>query len=122
MAFTIGRSEGTWGEALVADYLRRRNYRLAAHSYQCRFGEIDLIAWDKVVLCFVEVKTRTNTDMALPREYVTSKKQARIRKTALFYLASNALDCPARFDVAEVYADGPHSQKAARIEYIENAF
>ena len=122
MAFTIGRSEGTWGEALVADYLRRRNYRLAAHSYQCRFGEIDLIAWDKDVLCFVEVKTRTNTDMALPREYVTSKKQDRIRKTALFYLSSNALDCPARFDVAEVYADGPHPQKAARIEYIENAF
>lgn len=32
------------------------------------------------------------------------------------------LDCPARFDVAEVYAEGPHPQKASRIEYIENAF
>ena len=66
-----GRAEGTWGEALAADYLRQRGYRLAAHSYQCRFGEIDLIAWDGEILCFVEVKTRTNTDMALPREYVT---------------------------------------------------
>lgn len=111
-----------WGEALVADYLRRRNYRLAAHSYQCRFGEIDLIAWDRDVLCFVEVKTRTNTDMALPREYVTSKKQARIRKTALFYLASNALDCPARFDVAEVYADAPGDEKSVKIVYLEDAF
>ena len=122
VAFTISRSEGTWGEALVADYLRRRNYRLAAHSYQCRFGEIDLIAWDRDVLCFVEVKTRTNTDMALPREYVTSKKQARIRKTALFYLASNALDCPARFDVAEVYADAPGDEKSVKIVYLEDAF
>lgn len=107
---------------MVADYLRRRNYRLAAHSYQCRFGEIDLIAWDKDVLCFVEVKTRTNTDMALPREYVTSKKQDRIRKTALFYLASNALDCPARFDVAEVYADAPGDEKSVKIVYLEDAF
>ena len=65
-----GRDEGRWGEALAAEYLRQRGYRLAAHSYQCRFGEIDLIAWDGDILCFVEVKTRTNTDMGLPREYV----------------------------------------------------
>ena len=81
-----GRPEGTWGEALAADYLRQRGYRLAAHSYQCRFGEIDLIAWDGDILCFVEVKTRTNTDMALPREYVTPAKQRRLKKTALYYL------------------------------------
>ena len=63
-----GRAEGSWGEALAADYLRQRGFRLAAHSYHCRFGEIDLIAWDGDILCFVEVKTRTNTDMGLPRE------------------------------------------------------
>ena len=117
-----GRAEGSWGEALAADYLRQRGFRLAAHSYHCRFGEIDLIAWDGDILCFVEVKTRTNTDMALPREYVTSKKQARIRKTALFYLASNALDCPARFDVAEAYADAPGDEKSVKIVYLEDAF
>ena len=121
-AFAISRSEGTWGEALVADWLRENNYRLAAHSYRCRFGEIDLIAWDKDVLCFVEVKTRTNTQMGLPREYVTPSKQARIRKTAFFYLASNDLDCPARFDVAEVYADAPGDEKSVRIVYLEDAF
>ena len=68
----MSRAEGTWGEALVADYLRDRSYRLVAHSYHCRFGEIDLIAWDGDTLCFVEVKTRTNTQMGLPREYVTA--------------------------------------------------
>ena len=41
---------------------------------------------------------------------------------ALLYLSGRELDVPARFDVAEVYTDGPHPQKAARIEYIENAF
>lgn len=109
----MSRSEGVWGEALVADYLREKGYKLAAHSYRCRFGEIDLIAWDKSVLCFVEVKTRTNTQMGLPREYVTAGKQARIRKTALFYLCDNGLDCPARFDVAEVYARRAGDEKAS---------
>ena len=117
----MSRAEGTWGEALVADYLRRRGCRLEAHSYRCRFGEIDLIAWDGDTLCFVEVKTRTNTRMGLPREYVTARKQARLRKTALFYLSSHDLDCPTRFDVAEVYAAVPGDPEAC-IEYLENAF
>lgn len=117
----MSRAEGTWGEALVAGYLRRRGCRLAGHSYHCRMGEIDLIAWDGGTLCFVEVKTRTNLQMGLPREYVTAKKQERIRKTALFYLSSHELDCPVRFDVAEVYAAAP-GDPGARIEYIEDAF
>ena len=117
----MSRAEGTWGESLVADYLRRRGCRLEAHSYRCRFGEIDLVAWDGDTLCFVEVKTRTNTRMGLPREYVTAQKQVRLRKTALFYLSSHELDCPARFDVAEVYAAVPGDPNA-RIEYLEDAF
>lgn len=117
----MSRAEGTWGESLVADYLCRRGYKLAAHSYRCRFGEIDLVAWDGDTLCFVEVKTRTNTQMGLPREYVTARKQVCLRKTALFYLSSHELDCPARFDVAEVYAAVPGDPNA-RIEYLEDAF
>lgn len=116
----MSRAEGVWGEAQIANYLRRRRYELLAHSYHCRFGEIDLIARKGGVLCFVEVKTRTNLDIALPREYVTPQKQNKLRKTARMYLAEKRLDCPARFDVAEVYAE--HGFDEARIEYLENAF
>ena len=116
----MSRAEGIQGEAMVARYLRENGYRLPAHGYRSRYGEIDLIAWDGDVLCFVEVKTRTNLDMALPREYVTYQKQNKLRKTAMMYLAEKRLDCCARFDVAEVYAE--HGFDEARIEYIKNAF
>lgn len=116
----MSRSVGTWGEAQVANYLRKNRYRLVAHSYHCRFGEIDLIAMDGKTLCFVEVKTRSNLSMGLPREYVNAAKQERIRKTALFYLSEKELDCPMRFDVAEVYQSG--SGALEHIEYIKNAF
>ena len=116
----MSRSVGTWGEAQVANYLRKNRYRLVAHSYHCRFGEIDLIAMDGKTLCFVEVKTRSNLSMGLPREYVNAAKQERIRKTALCYLSEKELDCPMRFDVAEVYQSG--SGALERIEYIKNAF
>ena len=116
----MSRSVGTWGEVQVANYLRKNRYRLVAHSYHCRFGEIDLIAMDGKTLCFVEVKTLSNLSMGLPREYVNAAKQERIRKTALFYLSEKELDCPMRFDVAEVYQSG--SGALERIEYIKNAF
>ena len=47
----MSRAEGVWGEAQIANYLRRRRYELLAHSYHCRFGEIDLIARKGGVLC-----------------------------------------------------------------------
>ena len=116
----MGRREtGNYGEALVAEYLRKRRYTLIASQYRCRMGEIDLIARKGKVLCFVEVKTRSNLSMGLPREYVTPAKQARIRAAAALYLGEKGLDCPVRFDVAEVYLE---EGKAPRIEYLENAF
>ena len=111
----MSRAEGTWGEAQVANFLRRRGYQLLAHSYHCRFGEVDLIARQ-------EVKTRTNLSVGLPREYVTRQKQEKLRRTAACYLAARGLDCPVRFDVAEVYTDTAHSAAATRIEYLEDAF
>ena len=118
----MSRSEGVWGEALVADYLREKGYKLAAHSYRCRFGEIDLIAEKDGVLLFVEVKLRTNLQYGAPREYVTVKKQEKLRAAALLYLSGRELDVPARFDVAEVYTDVHRSAGKTRIAYIENAF
>ncbi|MBQ0038501.1 MAG: YraN family protein [Clostridiales bacterium] len=118
----MSRATGLWGEAQVATYLRKRGYRIVAHGYQCRFGEIDLIAARGKMLCFVEVKTRSDTAHGLPREAVTARKQEKLRMTAAFYLSVNELDAPVRFDVAEVYTDKAHNPASTRIEYLENAF
>ena len=118
----MSRAEGLQGEAMVARYLREHGFRLAAHSYRSRFGEIDLIAWDGDVLCFVEVKTRTDTEYGLPREFVGPKKQQRIRAAAAQYLARYDLDCPVRFDVAEVYTTDTLDKNKTKIEYLEAAF
>lgn len=116
------KSAGDWGEALVANYLRDRGYTIAAAGFRCRFGEIDLIAQKGRTLCFVEVKLRSNLAHGLPREFVTARKQERIRTTAQYYLSVRDSDAPMRFDVAEVYTDAVHSPERTRIEYIENAF
>lgn len=112
---------GTWGEAQTAKWMRDRRYRLLASQWRCRFGEIDLIARDpKGMLCFVEVKLRSNLSHGLPREFVDSHKQEKLKKSAMLYMSRLELDEPVRFDVAEVYTDADH--KACRISYLENAF
>ena len=122
MAGAVEGTKGAWGEECAAAYLRRHGYRILARNYSCRFGEIDLIAEKDGVLLFVEVKLRTNLQYGAPREYVTVKKQEKLRTAALLYLSGRELDVPARFDVAEVYTDVHRSAGKTRIRYIANAF
>jgi len=50
---------GRRGEEDAYFYLRRRGYVMVARNYRTarHHGEIDLIGWDKDVLCFIEVKS-----------------------------------------------------------------
>lgn len=116
------KQDGDWGEALAAEYLEARGCRIVEKEWRCRLGEIDLIAEKDGMLLFVEVKLRSNLRYGMPREYVTAKKQEKLRAAALLYLSMHGLDAPARFDVAEVYTDVRHSAGKTRIRYIANAF
>ena len=112
---------GNQGEEAVARWLRREGYQLLASQYRCRFGEIDLIVRSREgILCFVEVKTRSSSRFAAPREAVTPAKQRKLWTTAEYYLARTGQgECFCRFDVAEVY---PAPEGEPTINYIANAF
>ena len=113
---------GAWGEALAAEYLRKKRYKLVAAGYHSRFGEIDLIVENKQYLVFVEVKLRKNGSFAAAREYVNRTKQDRLRITASMYLSQNPTRLQPRFDVVEIYApDGEHT-KTPEITHLEDAF
>ena len=113
---------GRWGEAAVADWLRRRGHTILAASYRCRFGELDLISTDGTYLCFVEVKLRRCGRFAAAREAVDARKQKRLRLTAEYYLSCCPSSLQPRFDVAEVYAPQGTATKRPVINYMENAF
>ena len=113
---------GAWGEAIAAEYLRKKHYKLVAAGFHCRFGEIDLIVQDKKYLVFVEVKLRKSGDFAAAREYVHRKKQDRIRMTASMYLSQNPTALQPRFDVVEIYAPQGSTTQAPEITHLEDAF
>ena len=113
---------GAWGEALAAEYLRKKHYKLVASSYRCRFGEIDLIVQNKRYLVFVEVKLRKSASFAKAYEYVDHRKQDKIRTTASAYLAENPTDLQPRFDIIEIYVSDDLVSEKAQISHWEGVF
>ena len=100
------------GEEIARDYLKKKKFRIVAQRFRLYRGEIDLIAYEKDTLVFVEVKTRTPGMLGLPEESVNIRKQRQIRKIAEGYLALNDLDeIECRFDVISIVFDenGSHS-------------
>lgn len=113
---------GAWGEALAAEYLRKKRYKIVAAGFRSRFGEIDLIAQDKKYLVFVEVKLRKSGDFARAMEYVDKRKQDKIRVTASLYLSENPTKLQPRFDVIEIYAPEGTATVHPEINHMEDAF
>ena len=73
--------KGKYGENLASEYLIRQGYRIIETNYKfSRYGEIDIIAMDKDELCFVEVKTRTQTRFGDGMEAITKDKLLKIYK------------------------------------------
>jgi putative endonuclease len=113
---------GRRGEEDAYFYLRRLGYVMVARNFRSsrRRGEIDLIAWDRDVLCFVEVKTRTTRDVKPAEAAVDRDKQRGLAAVAEEYLRHMAPSCRWRFDVVTVYYERQSSQPL--IEVFRNAF
>ena len=73
------------GELVAYAFLKRQGYRIVAHRYRSRSGEIDLIGWDGDILAFIEVKYRRNRHYGGPEDAVGFAKQQRICRAAADY-------------------------------------
>lgn len=120
----MGRNNlsGAWGEALAAEYLRKKKYNIVAAGFRSRFGEIDLIAENKHNLVFVEVKLRKSDSFARARDYVDRRKQDRVRVTASIYLSQHPTHLQPRFDVIEIYCPEGTATQNPKIYHLEGAF
>lgn len=68
-------------------------------------GDVDLIAWQGPLLCFIEVKTRTAHDLTPAEAAVNDQKRRVLRRPARRYTRQlpQATLPPVRFDVVSVY-------------------
>ena len=113
------RNIGKNAESLACGFLKRKGFKILGRNYATRAGEVDIIAEEKGVLCFIEVKMRHSGYFGLPEEYVTQKKQKKISLAASEYITSRGLkDPPARFDVISIIQEGDRE----KIHLIRDAF
>jgi len=110
---------GKLGESLAARELERRGYRIVERNWRCPAGEMDLVAEQRGVLVFVEVRTRRGSERGTPEESLTTRKQAKLIEVAQAYLEEGTADLDWRIDVVAVELS-PRG-KLLRIDVIENA-
>ncbi len=119
---------GQRGEDLAAGYLIRRKFRLICSNFKTPIGrnarnatvtgEIDLIAFDEDILCFIEVKTRSSADFASPLAAIDLRKQRQIIRTAKIYRKIfNISDIRYRYDAVTVILE---KNKRPNIEIFKN--
>jgi len=95
---------GKVGEDLAVKFLQNEGYKIIERNFECKQGEIDIIALDKKELIFLEVKTRTNIKYGKPVDAVDKTKQKHLTKAVEYYLYSRHLENKfVRIDVIEIY-------------------
>jgi putative endonuclease len=120
---------GKRGEEEAYFHLRSCGYTMVARNFRAPHlkGEIDLIGWDREVLCFIEVKTRTTREVKTAEAAVDMQKRHELRLMARDYLRKvkrrkrmrDRQDDPSvRFDIVSVYLDS----NPAEITVYKNAF
>ncbi|GAB4466428.1 MAG: hypothetical protein OHK0029_37740 [Armatimonadaceae bacterium] len=131
------QARGRQGEEAAQRFLEAQGFRIVdvnirlPRAYETP-GELDIVAWERQTLCFIEVKTRYGAaGDVTPAEAVTPAKQRQIARLANAYLAHSGLlndasDLSCRFDVVSVWlkrsAAPDTPETVSRIELVREAF
>ncbi len=115
---TLNRVTGRVGEGHAALALAKKGYTILEQNFSNKFGEIDIIARDKSIVVFVEVKTKIGELFGLPEEMVGRGKLQRIRNMATLYMNGKLLPC--RIDVVAIVLDEENT--VVRLTHYENVY
>jgi len=117
---TPEQAHGRCGEDLAHRFLRRHGLTVVARNFHQRAGrgELDIVAWDRQTLVFVEVKSRASAEFGSPGRAVGADKEKDLRRAAGEYLRRCGADRQqARFDLVNIVLTNP-----PEIEWIQDAF
>jgi putative endonuclease len=115
---TESHNLGKQGEDQAVKHLVDAGYKILNRNWRSGKLEIDIIAENKDLIIFVEVKTRSEDYLEDPRTAINREKQRSMIFAADKYIKWNYIDKESRFDVITVIKKG----KSFVIDHIENAF
>ena len=99
-------SLGASAETLATRVLVANGYTIVERNFRCAAGELDIIARDRGVLVFVEVRSRADADHGHAAEMVDRRKQRQVARVAMEYIGlRNPVFVRSRFDVVAITGD-----------------
>lgn len=110
---------GRWGEQLAADYLLAQGYLILDRNFHTPYGELDLIATRDGQTIFIEVKTRTGTDMGYPEEALTPTKKSHLL-LAIAEVMADRIDLPLDWRLDLIAIVGKPGNPEFQLEHFEN--
>ena len=113
------RSTGFQGEELACRHLVKKGYMILERNRRSEHYEIDIVAMDRNIIVFCEVKTSRTNRFGPSITWVTPEKTKHISRAASNYIAThNTKDFSFRFDVIGLEVKGGKIE----INHIKNAF
>ena len=116
--FGIDEAHGR-GAAVQYSYLKEKGYLILEENWRFRQTEIDLIAFRKGVMIFVEVKTRFGELYGQPEDSVNWQKQKFLQRASAAYINLHNFEDELRFDIISITF---RSNGSYELYHIEDAF
>ena len=112
---------GAQAETLASDYLCAQGYEIIKRNHRCAGGEVDIIAVDQDVLCFIEVRSLACPSHGDPLETIDAKKINRVIKAAWDFVDDLPPPWPMmRFDAVGVVMTEPPQIRLVREAFEDN--
>jgi len=124
---------GELGEDIACNFLVKHGYSILERNYTKKWGEIDIIAQKNDNLYFIEVKSKSVSNLDFvsnlfdeqinrtgrPEDNMHPWKLKRLSRTIQTYLINKRIgNTPWQFDLLVVYLDIDH--RKARVRKVEN--
>jgi len=126
---------GDLGEGIAEKWLKSRGFLILDRNYWKKWGEIDIVAKNKGIIHFVEVKStervnirsfKPENDSYRPEEKIHARKLKRMSRVIQSYLmeiprqssGQENTEIEWQFDVLVVYLDS--AEKLAKVKYLPN--
>ncbi len=113
---------GTNGENAAISYLEAQGYQILSRNYQAGRYELDIIALEKDILCFIEVKNYQYNSLKPLYSAINSKKKYFLITAAKHFLATHRQyeSLISRFDA--IFASHTKSGTIIKIELVRDFF
>lgn len=97
---------GQYGEGVACKFLKQKKFKIVTRNWRYKHAEVDIIALNRDVLVFVEVRLRNKNALVRGLESISANKKTVLKHACLAYIKKYTKKVTTyRFDVIDIEHD-----------------